>query len=275
MAKYKKNWLFNKTVIVSGASSGIGKEISKILITKYNCNVIGIGRSEEKMLKFIEELKDYSKNFSYKLFDVSIKQNWIDFCEYINSNNIQIDILINNAGILPPFNKEINFTIEDVEKTFNTNFFSYIYASKLFMPNILKSKTPAIVNICSSDALCPLVGTSVYSSTKGAVKNYTEVMREENKNMYVGLICPGFIKTDIFRNQKQKTNKLIDFFSMDKVVAGKKIVKGILKNKKRYVVGFDAKFMDFMYRHFPRTSLKFFRWIFKTSKIQLFYDVFN
>lgn len=275
MKKYNKDWLKNKTVVISGASSGIGKGIAKILITKYNCKVIGIGRNKEKMLNLIEELKENSNNFSYQLFDVSKEENWHKFYDYLTSNNIKIDILINNAGTLPPFSKESNFTIEDVKNTFDVNFFSYIFASKILMPNLLQSNTPAIINMCSSDALCPLVGTSSYSASKGAIKNYTEVMREENKNIYVGLICPGFIKTDIFRNQKQKTSKLIDFFSMDLCKASKKIVKGIKKLKKRYVVGLDAKFMDFMYRHFPKFSLKFFRFVFKKSGINLFSDVFN
>ena len=72
----KKCWLNNKTILLTGASSGIGKELAKTLIERHNCKIIGVGRSEEKMLKFIEDLGDNKINFSYKLFDVGIEDNW-------------------------------------------------------------------------------------------------------------------------------------------------------------------------------------------------------
>ena len=62
-----KCWLDNKTCVITGASSGIGRFISKILIEKHNCHIIGVGRSEEKMKNFISELKDKKDNFEYKL----------------------------------------------------------------------------------------------------------------------------------------------------------------------------------------------------------------
>ena len=101
-------------------------------------------------------------------------------------------------------------------------------------------------------------------------------MREELRGkMYVGLVCPGFVKTDIFRNQTHKQSKLVQKVSMKCDNACKKIVRAIKKNKTRHVVGIDAKFMDFCYRHFPKTSLRFFKWILKKSKIELFEDVFK
>ena len=68
------NWLDGKTVIVTGASGGMGAGIAAALIQNHGCTVIGIARSEPKMLKFIDELGDaYKDKFSYRLFDVSVK----------------------------------------------------------------------------------------------------------------------------------------------------------------------------------------------------------
>ena len=66
------DWLNGKTVIVTGASGGMGAGIAATLIKKHNCRVVGVARNEAKMLKFIEELGPmYKDQFSYKLFDVS------------------------------------------------------------------------------------------------------------------------------------------------------------------------------------------------------------
>ncbi|MBQ3494878.1 MAG: SDR family NAD(P)-dependent oxidoreductase [Clostridia bacterium] len=273
--KYKKDWLNGKTIVISGASSGIGAQVSKLLVKKYNCKVIGIARNENKMQNFVKDLGESAKNFSYYLFDVSDEQSWEQFAINLKNDKIQIDVLINNAGFLPAFNKA---TMQDVEQTKNsmqTNFYSSIYAYKQLYSNLTNSTSPCIVNICSSDALCPLVGTSLYASSKGAMKNYFEAMQiEENQNMHIGLIYPGFVKTDIFKNQTNEKDKIVDKFSMNAEKAAKKIVKAIKKCKKRKVIGFDALFMDFMYRHFPKFSLRFFAYILRKSKIKLYKDVF-
>ena len=212
----KKKWLSDKTIVISGASSGIGRGLAQYFIEKYNCKVIGIGRNEEKMKAFVSQLGDKSNKFTYRLFDVSNNENWIEFYKYLESENIVVDILINNAGVLPPFDKFDNQAVEILEKTMQINFYSYVYGYSTLLPTIKKSSTPAIVNICSSDALCPLVGTAIYSSSKSAVKAFTECVREENRGkIYISNVCPGFTKTDIFRNQKVfVTNIQVIFFKL-------------------------------------------------------------
>ena len=122
----KKNFLFNKTVVITGASGGIGFNVAKLLIEKYNCKIIGIARNEEKLLKNIETLGDKKENFSYKLFDVSVKENWNDFYDYLVENNVQIDVLINNAGFMLPFEKFENYSEDEIESIISTNFLSVI-----------------------------------------------------------------------------------------------------------------------------------------------------
>lgn len=271
-------WIDNKTVIITGASAGIGKGIAEQLIKKHNCKVIGIARSKEKTEKFVEELGEYAKNFSYKLFDVSSKDNWADFAEYLKENDIQPDVLINNAGILPKFNKTQNYSIEEIESVMNINFYSAVYSINALLPMILKSSTPAVINVASSAALMSLAGTSTYSASKGALKSFTESLREDLRGKcYVTVICPGFTKTDIFRNQENtgKGEKAINAISTDCDKMVNMIVNGIENKKELMIFGFDAQFMKIFGRITPVTGGRLFSAVMKASKLPLFDNVFK
>jgi NADP-dependent 3-hydroxy acid dehydrogenase YdfG len=76
-----KNWLQDKTIVLTGASGGIGRQLCKLLVQKYGATVIGIGRSEEKMQSLCQELSAFENKFSYYLFDVSQRENWQNFKE--------------------------------------------------------------------------------------------------------------------------------------------------------------------------------------------------
>ncbi|MBQ8767385.1 MAG: SDR family oxidoreductase [Clostridia bacterium] len=271
-------WIDNKTVIITGASAGIGKGVAEALIKKHNCKVIGIARSKEKTEKFVEELGDYAKNFSYKLFDVSSKENWFEFAEYLKENDIHPDVLINNAGILPKFNKTQNYSIEEIESVMNINFYSAVYSINALLPMLLESSTPAVINVASSAALMSLAGTSTYSASKGALKSFTESLREELRGKcYVTVICPGFTKTDIFRNQENtgKGEKMINAISTDCDRMVNMIVNGIENKKELMVFGFDAQFMKIFGRITPVTVGRLFSAVMKASKLPLFDNVFK
>lgn len=276
----KKNWIDGKTILLTGASSGIGRELCKLLILKNNCVVFGVGRSKEKFEKLKEELGEKQANLNCITMDVSQENNWIDLAENLKDKNI--DVLINNAGILPSFesfdnlcnrveNKKLG---EEINNTMNVNFLATVYSCGYFSRILENSSTPAIINIASSSALCPLPGISIYSASKSAVKNFTECLMLEKK-YYVGLICPGFTKTEIFRYQSHNSNnKLINMIATNLDKMAFKIYKAILKKKRKCVFGFDAKCMDRLYRLAPKSSPKFFGKILKKSKIDLFKDVF-
>lgn len=270
----KNNWINNKTVIVTGASSGIGRGIAVRLIKEYNCTVLGIARSKEKMESLSEELGSDKGKFSYYLFDVSKRDNWKNFAEYIKEKSIKPDILINSAGILPEFKKAENFSVEEIERTMNINFYGAVYSVKELLPIILESSSPAVVNIDSSAAFMPLAGTSVYSASKAALKAFTEALREELRGRcYVGVICPGFTKTDIFRSQnltEEKEKKIINAVSTSCDYAVKRIVKSIAKKRELTVIGADAQFMKHTARIMPVKGGRMVSAILKKSGFKLF-----
>lgn len=270
----KKTWLEEKTVIISGASSGIGLETARVLIERYRCNVIGIARNLEKLQKAKDLLGDH---FTFYSFDVGSSENWKHFCSNLTQKNIVPDVLINNAGILPRFSKFERYDQAEIDAVMKTNFYSTLYSIQALTPLLKQSSTPAVVNVASSAALAPVVGTTVYTASKAALKAFTECYQLENTRMYVALACPGFVNTDIFRGQSSKIsdNKLIEKFCSpcDKTV--RKLVRRIARKKRRIVIGADAFWSDVAYRLFPRSTGKLMRSVLKSSRQSIFSDLFE
>ena len=172
-----KRWLKNKTVVISGASGGLGFAIAKLLIEKYDCSVIGIARNEKKIIAAKESLGEKKNKFSYHLFDVSIKENWVNFHQYLINNSIKIDVLINNAGFMLPFKKFEKYSDDEIDEIIKTDFYSVVTAIKTLLPTLKTSNTPAIINVSSAAGLCAVAGESLYCSTKFAVRGFTECLQ--------------------------------------------------------------------------------------------------
>ena len=117
MTKYD---LHQKRVIVSGASSGIGRELARRLCEEYSCRVVGIGRNVERLSAFRNSLKN-KELFAYKLFDVSVRENWENFAAELEKEGFIPDMVINNAGFLLPFARAEFHSAADAEDILSTN----------------------------------------------------------------------------------------------------------------------------------------------------------
>lgn len=138
--KYKETWLYGKKVIITGAGSGFGKLLCEKLVMRYNCEVLGIGRTESKLLTLKNELSAQGyNNFSYKTFDAGNEENWINLKNEFLLSGRHIDVLINNAGVLPPFCKYEKLKNGELEKAFSANFFASAYSIKHLI-YIIKSR---------------------------------------------------------------------------------------------------------------------------------------
>ncbi len=267
-----KNPLQDQLIVLSGASGGIGRELCKIFITKYGANVIGIGRSEEKMLSLKEELGELSGKFSYRLFDVSIKENWIALADALKRDGKEPYLLINNAGTFPTFARTTEIGADVIERVMQVNYFSAVYACDAFLPLF---KNMGAVNVCSSSALCSVVGTAAYSASKKAMQGYTEVLQMEETGRYVGIVYPGTTATELFRNDENTKNSALDKVAMPAEKMANKIATLIVKKKKRSVVGWDAKCMNIMAKIAPVKALSMIAGIMKKSKSKVFSNVFK
>lgn len=266
-----------KLFVVSGASSGLGRILTEKLVSD-GCKVIGIGRNEAKFVDFKATLGDKSDMLETEIFDVSDEIGWKNLAAKLAARGDALNGLINCAGVFPPFRKAVDFTVSDIESVLKTNFLSAVYAVKNLLPFLEKSGFPTIVNVSSAAALVSIVGTSGYSASKSALKAYTEILAEELRDKaYVGLVMPGFARTDIMRLQNTSfdEDKLVKKMSMPADRMAGKIFRGIRKKKRRMILGSDAKILNFFYRLMPKTTTRLVAVVLKKSKMKLFDDVFR
>ena len=273
----KRSWLYRKTVLITGGASGIGGGIARLLISKYACKVIAVILNDEGLEETIRALGNQKDNFTYLYYDVACRESWEEIKKYLEEHEIQVDVLINNAGIFPPFGRYEQVSKEELERCISVDFYSVAYSIQVMYPHIRKSASAAFVTVSSSSALAPLAGTAVYTAAKSASKALTECFACEHPELYVGCVCPGFTRTGLFvrQNEDMSKNKLISAFMSGRDKMAKKIVRGIRRKKRRMTYGADAKIMRFLNRLFPRTFPRFFRWIMKISRQKVFEEIFK
>ncbi len=264
----KKHNLTNKTLIVTGASSGIGYEITKYLLENYSVNIIGISKTESKIKGVFLNFLD---RFTPLALDVSIKKDWLYLQNYLITNGVSVYGIINSAGVLPKFKSFKNSNSEELFNTLSVNFNSIVYSAEVILPLIRENKG-LMINVTSSSALCPFSLVSSYSVSKVAAERFSTVLSFEETDVSVTTVIPGFTKTDIMRNQEmtKKEVQLIDKISSSSKKVAKKIVKKGLKSKKRVIVGLDAHLMNILYKLFPTSAPKIINFFLKKSKIKMF-----
>ena len=272
-------WFDYSTVILTGASSGIGKDLAVRLIKDHGCNIIGIARNVVRLEGVKTELGSLGHKFTYYSMDVSKKESWESLKNDLVEKGIQADILINNAGILPKFDCFLHYNDSDISKTMNINFYSAVYSMEVMMPYIMQSERAGILNIASSAALCSLAGTSLYSASKAALKSFTDAIREEVRGKcYIGLFCPGFTKTNILQSQGDVASgaqKVMDFISTDCDKMVDMIIKGLWQKKANRVLGADAKLMAEGNKIAGAKFNFICSQVMRLSKVSLFEDIFT
>lgn len=194
--------MVGKTVIVTGATSGMGRA-SAIMFAQEGAEVILIGRDEQRGNEVVAKIEKMGEKAKLYLYDISIEKNVEELYQVINESYEKIDVLFNNAGIWTAFLLQ-EVDTEQIHKAFSTNFDSVVFMSKYFLPMLVKAKG-CIINNASMGGLDSFVSGSrqyVYAPTKAAVIKFSKLMAKNYaKSIRVNCICPGIIETEIFENR--------------------------------------------------------------------------
>lgn len=211
-------------VLITGASSGIGLEISKYL-KNYNYELFVVSTNKEELDKIY---KDFKVKVNTIGLDLSKKENCIKL--YNTLKDEKIDILINNAA----FGETGNFTETSLDKELNMidlNVKAYHILTKLFLQDFTKRKYGRILNIASMSGFMPGPYMATYYATKSYIVNLTLAIYEELKNdnspIKISIFCPGPVKTNFDNTANSKFN--IPYINSK--YAAKYVIDNMFKNK--------------------------------------------
>ncbi len=186
----------NKVVVITGASSGIGRALAFEFASKGYKVTIG-ARNHEKLLEVAEEIKLKGGDVASAQTDVTIEADCKNLVMTAVEQFGRVDVLINNAGIsMRALFEETD--IEVIRRLMDVNFWGMVYCTKHALPHILKQKG-SIVGVSSIAGLKGLPGRTGYSASKFAMKGFLDCLRTENMKtgLHVLMAYPGFTASNI------------------------------------------------------------------------------
>ena len=257
----------NKVAAITGAGSGIGQQLA-ILLAKQGCHLSLSDINGKGLQQTVELLKPYSTiTVTTKKLDVSDREAVKQWAQETVQDHGSVNLIFNNAGVALGSTVE-GATYEDLEWIVGINFWGVVYGTKEFLPFIKQTQDGHIINISSLFGLTAQPTQSGYNATKFAVRGFTESLRQELdiEKSGVSSLCvhPGGIRTNIAKSAKMSDSlnslgmdptKSIQNF--DKLLrtppeeAARQILQAVLKNKRRLLIGSDAKILDAFQRLFP------------------------
>lgn len=218
--------------LITGASSGLGKDMAKYLGEK-GLDVILVGRNIERL----EEVKKSIKtNVEIIPMDISKEENCIELFNRAKD----VDIVINNAGF-GTFGEFTQTSLETEMEMIKTNITAVHILTKLFMQEMVKKDKGYILNVSSIAGFLPGPLMATYYSTKAYVLRLTQSLQEEltkqKSSVKLSVLCPGPTKTDFLRragvtfNTKSASCEYVAKYAIDEMLKGKKIIVPTFKIK--------------------------------------------
>ena len=187
----------NKNIIVTGAASGVGKELTKQMIEK-GCQVAALDINGDNLNKLKEELN--SDKLTTYVVDMGNQESIRSFAEQYKQDFKEPDIIINNAGIIQPFVKVEELEDNIINKIMSINFYGPLNLIRCFLKDISNSESEKyIVNVSSMGGFFPFPGQTIYGASKAALKILTEGLYAELQDTKVKamIVLPGAMNTNI------------------------------------------------------------------------------
>ncbi|MFW1799503.1 SDR family NAD(P)-dependent oxidoreductase [Acinetobacter nematophilus] len=271
----------NKVAAITGAGSGMGQQLA-ILLAKAGCHLSISDVNEKGLAETIELVKPYNVRVTSKKVNVANVEEMRTWAAETVQNHGSVNMIFNNAGVALGSTVE-GATYEELEWIMNINFWGVVYGTKEFLPYIKKTGDGHIINISSLFGLTAQPTQSAYNASKFAVRGFTESLRQELdiENCGVSALCvhPGGIRTNIANDARMNDslrslgmnpdksakafNKLLRMPPED---AAQQMLDAVLKNKRRLLIGNDAKTLDLIQRVLPTGYQKLTAFATKFSK---------
>lgn len=242
-------------ILITGASSGIGYEMAKLLAAqKYD--LVIVARRQEKLEAMKNELQKNGVTIHVIQKDLSETENAISLYEELKDKGLEVTMLVNNAGK----GSYGNFSDTDLEaelRMIELNVTSVMVLTKLFLQDMLIRNHGKIMNVASLLSFLPFPYYSVYSATKAFVLAFSETVAAEleGTNVTVTALCPGPVDTAFNTDAMWKTNAYKANKPVDPEIVAKQGVDLLLHGKGKKIVGFNNWFISNLPRLTPDTIM--------------------
>ena len=237
-------------VLITGASSGIGKDLAREF-AKLKYDVVLVSRTEDKLINLKEELTNkYHINADYYIADLSNENE----CRNLYEKYKDIDILVNNAGFgdLGLFSET---SLEKELQMIKTNIIGLHILTKLYLIKMKEKNSGKILNVASIAGFMPGPLMATYYATKAYVVRLSEAIREElakeNSKVQISILCPGPVRT----NFNKVANVEFHAREADSFVVAKYAIKKLMQGKFYIIPGMDIKMVKFGAKILPTRFL--------------------
>ncbi len=209
----------NKIALITGATSGIG-EATAILLAQNNIDLILTGRRSKRLMALKEKIALTSESEIITLdFDVRDLKATENALNGLNGKWLNVDILINNAGLAVGLNHVQEGVIDDWERMIDTNIKGLLYITRLVAPAMVKRGSGHIINLSSVAGIETYPFGNVYCASKHAVQSLTKGMRLDmlKHGIKVSSVCPGAVDTEFstvrFKGDKERADQVYKGFT--------------------------------------------------------------
>ncbi len=264
----------DKVAALTGAGSGIGRALA-VALAREGCH-LSLSDVDERGLAQTAELAEAASGtrsmrtalITTAAVDVADRNSVLQWARETNEAHGRVNLVFNNAGVALSSTVE-GMAYDDLEWIVAINFWGVVHGTKAFLPYLKASGDGHIVNTSSVFGLFAQPGMSAYNATKFAVRGFTESLREELDLMRCGVSAtcahPGGIRTNIARtsrispsmigflmeNERQGREDFERFFITSPERAARTILDGVRRNRRRVLIGRDARAADWLARLLP------------------------
>lgn len=225
------------------------------------CNVAALDINGDNLEKLKEKLN--SNKLRTYVVDMGSEESIKNFREVYKQDYSDVDIIINNAGIIQRFIPVEKLDDKTINKVMNVNFFGPLNLIRYFMSDVTKDRSEQyIVNVASMGGFFPFPGQTIYGASKAALKILTEGLYAElqDTNVRVMIVLPGAMNTNITKNSDVEVKTSSDNPGMKMLEADEaaaEIIKGMEKNKFKLFLGSDSKFLRTLYKINSKWAISF------------------
>ncbi len=252
----KRNIFRDKVVIVTGASSGIGKATA-LEFARQGSRVVLAARSAERLAEIEKEISGMGAESLVCVTDVSREEDCRRLVEKTIEKFGTVHILINNAGIsMRALFDDVDLTV--LKRLMDVNFWGTVYCTKYALPYLVRNRG-SIVGVSSTAGFHGLPGRTGYSASKFAMHGFLETVRIENlkEKLHVMIIAPGFTTSEVRRHalladgSEQGNSPREEKKMMSPEFVARWILKGIRKKKRNKIMTWAGRFTALLQRIIP------------------------